>query len=143
VLSSRFNRCSTAVAQPLHNRCTLQIKKDAGELASHDLGSNLNQLKLFNARRKFKSAISTVILANQLRRFAEGITSPSTNTAAAAGAATGSSSGNFAETEPKTEPNTAAGAAGSGTDAAQATGAIAAAIELTAAANDPPPPPQM
>jgi hypothetical protein len=119
----RKNRCAT-VGETV---CVPQIKKDAGELAAHDLGSNLTQLKLFNARRKFKSAISTVILANQLRRFAEGITSPGT---AAAGAG-----GNFAETGPQTEPSSGA--------AVQATGAIAAAIEMTAQANDPPPPPQM
>eukprot|EP01084_Bolivina_argentea_P215596 366045_1 len=37
-------------------------------LANNDLKSNLTQLRLFNARRKFKSTIRTVILTNQLSR---------------------------------------------------------------------------
>lgn len=33
---------------------------DASELAKRDLGPNMDKLRLFNARRKFKSAISSV-----------------------------------------------------------------------------------
>ncbi|CAN0381084.1 unnamed protein product, partial [Hapterophycus canaliculatus] len=33
---------------------------DAKELEKRDLGPNMDKLRLFNARRKFKSAISSV-----------------------------------------------------------------------------------
>lgn len=33
---------------------------DAAELEKRDLGKNMDKLRLFNARRKFKSAISSV-----------------------------------------------------------------------------------
>lgn len=33
---------------------------DAAELEKRDLGANMDKLRLFNARRKFKSAISSV-----------------------------------------------------------------------------------
>lgn len=33
---------------------------DASELEKRDLGPNMDKLRLFNARRKFKSAISSV-----------------------------------------------------------------------------------
>lgn len=33
---------------------------DDVELAKRDLGANMDKLRLFNARRKFKSAISSV-----------------------------------------------------------------------------------
>lgn len=39
---------------------------------------NLNRIKLFNARRKFKSAIQTVIVAGRLRQSVEGMVSMST-----------------------------------------------------------------
>ncbi|CAN0564154.1 unnamed protein product [Laminaria digitata] len=36
------------------------IVGDAAELEKRDLGKNMDKLRLFNARRKFKSAISSV-----------------------------------------------------------------------------------
>merc|ERR1719491_1856930 len=42
------------------------IGADAAKLASLDLGSGLAQLKKFNAKRKFKAAVSTVMVANKL-----------------------------------------------------------------------------
>ncbi len=42
------------------------MREDDAKLESHDLQSNLPHLRLFNARRKFKVAIKTVILAKQL-----------------------------------------------------------------------------
>jgi len=42
------------------------IGADAAKLASLDLGSGLAQLKKFNAKRKFKAAVSTVMAANKL-----------------------------------------------------------------------------
>lgn len=36
------------------------IVGDASELEKRDLGKNMDKLRLFNARRKFKSAISSV-----------------------------------------------------------------------------------
>jgi len=42
------------------------IGADASKLASLDLGTNLAQFKKFNAKRKFKAAVSTVMAANKL-----------------------------------------------------------------------------
>lgn len=42
------------------------IGADAKKLASLDLGTNLAQFKKFNAKRKFKAAVSTVMAANKL-----------------------------------------------------------------------------
>jgi len=42
------------------------IGADAATLASLDLGTNLAQFKKFNAKRKFKAAVSTVMAANKL-----------------------------------------------------------------------------
>jgi len=42
------------------------IGADAKTLASLDLGTNLAQFKKFNAKRKFKAAVSTVMAANKL-----------------------------------------------------------------------------
>lgn len=39
------------------------------------MGQNLDRMKLFNARRKFKSAIQTVIVAGRLKAFVEGVDS--------------------------------------------------------------------
>ncbi|CAB1102722.1 unnamed protein product [Ectocarpus sp. CCAP 1310/34] len=46
---------------------------DAAELEKHDLGANMGKLRLFNARRKFKSAISSVIAAQALLNVAESV----------------------------------------------------------------------
>ncbi|CAM9494363.1 unnamed protein product [Pylaiella littoralis] len=46
---------------------------DAAELEKRDLGANMGQLRLFNARRKFKSAISSVIAAQAMLNVAESI----------------------------------------------------------------------
>lgn len=43
------------------------------------MDSNLGRMKLFNARRKFKSAIQTVIVAGRLRKFSEGLEAMSTS----------------------------------------------------------------
>ncbi len=45
------------------------IVEDDEKLAKRDLKSNLSQLRLFNARRKFKSAIQTVMLTSRLSRM--------------------------------------------------------------------------
>ncbi len=45
------------------------IVEDDEKLAKRDLKSNLPQLRLFNARRKFKSTIQTVMLTNRLSRM--------------------------------------------------------------------------
>ena len=42
------------------------ISADASALAAQDLGTNLEQFKKFNAKRKFKAAVSTVVAANKL-----------------------------------------------------------------------------
>jgi len=42
------------------------IGADASTLAALDLGTNLAELKKFNAKRKFKAAVSTVMAANKL-----------------------------------------------------------------------------
>ncbi len=44
------------------------VTEDDDRLASNDLKSNLQQLKLFHARRKFKSTIRTVLLTNRLSK---------------------------------------------------------------------------
>ncbi|CAM9885186.1 unnamed protein product [Ectocarpus sp. 6 AP-2014] len=46
---------------------------DAAELEKRDLGANMDKLRLFNARRKFKSAISSVIAAQALLNVAESL----------------------------------------------------------------------
>lgn len=43
----------------------LWITEDGASLASHDLGLNLDQFKKFNAKRKFKAAVKTVIATNK------------------------------------------------------------------------------
>merc|ERR1711957_830396 len=43
------------------------IGADAATLASLDLGTNLAALKKFNAKRKFKAAVSTVMAANKMQ----------------------------------------------------------------------------
>ena len=42
------------------------IGADAKKLANQDLGTNLAQFKKFNAKRKFKAAVSTVMATNKL-----------------------------------------------------------------------------
>jgi calcium/calmodulin-dependent protein kinase I len=42
------------------------IGADATKLATQDLGINLDQFKKFNAKRKFKAAVKTVVAANKL-----------------------------------------------------------------------------
>mmetsp|Transcript_32147 Transcript_32147/g.78116 ORF Transcript_32147/g.78116 Transcript_32147/m.78116 type:complete len:364 (+) Transcript_32147:73-1164(+) len=42
------------------------IGADASKLAGQDLGVNLDQFKKFNAKRKFKAAVKTVVAANKL-----------------------------------------------------------------------------
>ena len=42
------------------------ISADASKLAAQDLGQNLAQFKKFNAKRKFKAAVSTIVAANKL-----------------------------------------------------------------------------
>lgn len=41
------------------------VTQDAATLATHDLGVNLDQFKKFNAKRKFKAAVKTVIATNK------------------------------------------------------------------------------
>jgi calcium/calmodulin-dependent protein kinase (CaM kinase) II/calcium/calmodulin-dependent protein kinase I len=41
------------------------INRDAAALASNDLGVNLDQFKKFNAKRKFKAAVKTVMATNK------------------------------------------------------------------------------
>ena len=48
---------------------------NSAKLEGNNMGQNLDRMKLFNARRKFKSAIQTVIVAGRLRKFVEGIES--------------------------------------------------------------------
>lgn len=43
------------------------IGADASTLASMDLGTNLEKFKQFNAKRKFKAAVSTVMAANKMQ----------------------------------------------------------------------------
>ncbi|KAL3903262.1 MAG: hypothetical protein SGILL_010511, partial [Bacillariaceae sp.] len=43
------------------------IGADAKKLAGQDLGTNLNQLKKFNAKRKFKAAVKTVVAVNKMQ----------------------------------------------------------------------------
>ena len=43
------------------------IGADRKTLASLDLGINLAQIKKFNAKRKFKAAVSTVMAANKMQ----------------------------------------------------------------------------
>jgi calcium/calmodulin-dependent protein kinase I len=42
------------------------IKSDDASLAGNDLGVNLAEFKRFNAKRKFKAAVKTVMAANKL-----------------------------------------------------------------------------
>ncbi|CAM9267552.1 unnamed protein product, partial [Hapterophycus canaliculatus] len=51
------------------------LKIDTTVLKDHNMDQNLGRMKLFNARRKFKSAIQTVILADRLRKLSEGLAS--------------------------------------------------------------------
>jgi len=46
------------------------IRGDADSLAKNDLGKNLQSLKRFNAKRKFKAAVSTVVAVNKLNSLA-------------------------------------------------------------------------
>jgi len=41
--------------------------EDDTTLANHDLGTNLNELRKFNGKRKFRAAVSTVMAANKLQ----------------------------------------------------------------------------
>jgi calcium/calmodulin-dependent protein kinase I len=43
------------------------IGADAKKLAGQDLGANLTQLKKFNAKRKFKAAVKTVVAVNKMQ----------------------------------------------------------------------------
>jgi hypothetical protein len=43
------------------------IGADAKKLANQDLGQNLDQLKKFNAKRKFKAAVKTVVAVNKMQ----------------------------------------------------------------------------
>ena len=43
------------------------IGADAKTLASLDLGTNLEKLKAFNAKRKFKAAVKTVVAVNKMQ----------------------------------------------------------------------------
>ena len=43
------------------------IGADAKKLAGQDLGQNLDQLKKFNAKRKFKAAVKTVVAVNKMQ----------------------------------------------------------------------------
>lgn len=42
------------------------MKKDDAALANQDLGANLEKFKAFNAKRKFKAAVKTVVATNKL-----------------------------------------------------------------------------
>eukprot|EP00531_Pseudo-nitzschia_arenysensis_P015791 CAMPEP_0116133944 /NCGR_PEP_ID=MMETSP0329-20121206/10384_1 /TAXON_ID=697910 /ORGANISM="Pseudo-nitzschia arenysensis, Strain B593" /LENGTH=343 /DNA_ID=CAMNT_0003628625 /DNA_START=500 /DNA_END=1531 /DNA_ORIENTATION=- len=50
-------------AQALQNSW---IRGDADSLENRDLGKNLQSLKRFNAKRKFKAAVSTIVAVNKL-----------------------------------------------------------------------------
>lgn len=52
---------------------------DAAGLEGNNMDQNLGRMKLFNARRKFKSAIQTVIVADRLRKFTDGMAMLSTS----------------------------------------------------------------
>ncbi|CAN0189555.1 unnamed protein product [Ascophyllum nodosum] len=54
------------------------LKVASTTLEENNMGGNLDRIKLFNARRKFKSAIQTVIAADRLKRSIEGLVSMST-----------------------------------------------------------------
>ena len=41
--------------------------EDDAKLANKDLGTNLTELRKFNAKRKFRAAVSTVMAANKLQ----------------------------------------------------------------------------
>ena len=56
--SQRYD-AAAAIANPW-------IGADASKLAGLDLGVNLEQFKKFNAKRKFKAAVKTVVAANKL-----------------------------------------------------------------------------
>lgn len=43
------------------------IGASASKLAGKDLGKNLSEFKKFNAKRKFKAAVKTVVAANKLQ----------------------------------------------------------------------------
>ena len=43
------------------------IGADSKKLANQDLGQNLDQLKKFNAKRKFKAAVKTVVAVNKMQ----------------------------------------------------------------------------
>lgn len=46
---------------------------NSATLQENNMDQNLGRMKLFNARRKFKSAIQTVIVADRLRKLADGL----------------------------------------------------------------------
>ena len=52
-----------------------QITRDAGELASRDLQSNLVTFKRFNARRKLRAGIKAVVAANRWKNIIGGFKS--------------------------------------------------------------------
>jgi serine/threonine protein kinase len=55
-------------SQALNSKWVLQ---DAKKLAAQDLGKNLEELKKFNAKRKFKGAVKAVIAANKITSLGE------------------------------------------------------------------------
>lgn len=56
----------------------LLVQVNAATLEENKMGQNLGRMKLFNARRKFKSAIQTVIVADRLRKFSENMVAMTT-----------------------------------------------------------------
>lgn len=61
------------VVRVVLRRITLRSQVNAATLEDNNMEDNLGRMKLFNARRKFKAAIQTVIVADRLRKFAEGM----------------------------------------------------------------------
>jgi serine/threonine protein kinase len=52
------------------------ILGDDAKLAQRDLGSNLEKFRNFNAKRKFRAAVSTVMAINKLKSFKEAFFTP-------------------------------------------------------------------
>ena len=64
--SRDFLEISSSSARVFTFSRTDGISADEKKLAAQNLGVNLEQFKKFNAKRKFKAAVSTVVAANKL-----------------------------------------------------------------------------
>jgi hypothetical protein len=56
------------------------ILGDDAQLETRDLGVNLQKFKTFNARRKFRAAVSTIIAINKMSSLAEEFFTPMSST---------------------------------------------------------------